>query len=112
MKVYHGLFDPDNKEGYYCKMFDEFGVPLSERDSIEIIYAAYDISGYEGDAHVIFIKEGKLYEVNGSHCSCNGLDNSWIPEETSIKALLFRPNVSKEAKDNIKEKFADLIPFI
>jgi hypothetical protein len=28
--------------------------------------------------------------VNGSHCSCHGLEGQWEPEETSMKALEHR----------------------
>ena len=87
---------------------------ISEEDlkNCEIIYAAYDCPPYEGYAHVIFIKDGNLYEVNGSHCSCYGLEGQWVPEETSLAALLFRPNVANEAKANLKKRFKKMIPFL
>lgn len=81
---------------------------ISDKDILdcEIIYAAYDTPLWEGYAHVIFIKNGKLYEVNGSHCSCYGLEEQWLPEETLLEALLSRPNVSEFAKANLKKRFA------
>jgi hypothetical protein len=36
---------------------------------------------------VIFEKDGKLWEVNGSHCSCYGLEGQWQPEETTWEAI-------------------------
>lgn len=54
------------------------------------MFAAYENESYEGYALVIFSKEGKLYEVNGSHCSCYGLEDQWSPEETSLDALRMR----------------------
>lgn len=59
-------------------------------DDIEILLAWYGYGDYEGDAFVLFRKDGKLYEVNGGHCSCNGLEGQWDPEETSIEALRFQ----------------------
>lgn len=56
-------------------------------DDIEILLAWYGYGSYCGDSFVLFRQNGKLYEVNASHCSCNGLEGQWEPEETSIAAL-------------------------
>ena len=60
--------------------------------------ASYTYENYSGDAFVLFRKNGKLYEVNGSHCSCYGLgeesiggsESQWQPEETTIESLKHR----------------------
>ena len=67
----------------------EFGLKDSEvpPDS-DILFADYHTPPYEGYAFVLFKKDGKLYEVNGSHCSCHGLSEEsysggptqWQPE--------------------------------
>lgn len=90
----------------------EFCVSEENIQGVEIVYAAYDTPGYEGYAHVIFIKDGKLYEVNGSHCSCYGLEDQWKPEETLAIALLSRPNVSDNAKKNLKDRLKKLMAFL
>lgn len=59
----------------------------------EVIFASYGGASYEGDATVIFIRDGKIYENHDSHCSCNGLD-SWAPEETTVAALAMRERKS------------------
>jgi hypothetical protein len=41
-----------------------------------------------------------------------GLEGQWLPEETLLEALMFRPGVSKAAKANLKIRFAKLIPFL
>ena len=58
-----------------------------EFQCIEILLASYAYECYEGDAFVLFRKDDKLYEVNGGHCSCYGLEGQWSPEETTIEAL-------------------------
>lgn len=73
---------------------------LAERwQRLEVLFAAYTYEDYEGDAFVLFRKDGKLYEVNGSHCSCYGLSergysgetpDQWEPEETTQDALKHR----------------------
>ena len=84
-----------------CQDFDNdrwYGAPEAKTPSherpefqdIEVLFASYEYAGYEGDAFVLFRKDGKLYEVNGSHCSCYGLEGQWEPEETTIEALEHR----------------------
>jgi len=104
MKIYFGLFNGalDVIREFRCEI--PFG--------IEFIYASYDVEGYEGYAHVIYRLNGKLYEVNGSHCSCYGLEGQWSPEENDLAALLLRPNVADAAKANLKELYKNLIVFI
>jgi hypothetical protein len=65
----------------------------------EVLYAEYKFAGgYDGSAFVLFRSNGKLYEVNGDHCSCFGLEGQWEPEETSVEALLMRPNLDADLR--------------
>jgi hypothetical protein len=72
-------------------MFEQFSIS-PEYNDIEVLMAVYHYEDYNGEAMVIFKKDGKLYEVNSSHCSCNGLEGSWLAEETNYEALLVRPD--------------------
>lgn len=82
--MYFGIFK-DKKD-----VAQQFSIELSLIEDCNILFAAYDNESYEGNALVIFSKDGKLYEVHGSHCSCYGLEDQWTPEETSIEALKMR----------------------
>lgn len=73
----------------------------------EIILAAYGGGSYEGDAFVLFERDGKLYEVNGSHCSCYGLEDQWTPEETSWAALAMRPQLLNKPDNSWREAATD-----
>jgi len=55
----------------------------------KILLACYDGGGYDGSGWVLIqdIPSGKLFEVNGSHCSCSGLEDQWDEEETSVQSL-------------------------
>lgn len=55
-----------------------------------LILVAYYYENCSGKAFVLFARDGKLWEVNGGHCSCNGLEDQWEPEETSPEALRLR----------------------
>lgn len=63
---------------------------------INILFAVYDVSTYgkgfvvDGSAFVLFEKDGKLFEVNGGHCSCYGLEGQWEPEEVVLEELEHR----------------------
>ena len=73
-------------------VLDEFQVKHSVAAGHEILFAVYSQRSYEGEAFVLTRKDGRLYEVNASHCSCYGLENQWEPEETTIEALTHRLN--------------------
>ncbi|HRA72740.1 MAG TPA: hypothetical protein PLB11_07940 [Flavobacterium sp.] len=55
-----------------------------------ILFASYGTDNYSGDAFVLFEKYGKLYEVNGSHCSCYELEGQFKPEETTLESIEMR----------------------
>lgn len=86
-------------------IISQFNAPDDALDNADVLYANYETPPYEGYAHIIFVKDGRLFEVIGSHCSCMGLEGQWSPEETTAKALFFRPNVSDEIKELIRNYF-------
>ena len=69
-----------------------------------VIAAIYTQESYEGSAMVVYRKDGKLFEVHGSHCSCNGLEEQWSPEETTYEALTDR---LQKTDDYQTERFGD-----
>lgn len=84
-KVYFGFFDDRDD------MLHRFEAGELDPNSMDVRFAIYgDTYGYSGSAHVLFVRDGKLYEVNGSHCSCYGLEGQWYPEETSVEAIRAR----------------------
>jgi hypothetical protein len=66
----------------------EYGVKLA--DDVEILIAWYGYGSYCGNSFVLYRIGEQLYEVNGSHCSCFGLEGQWEPEETTLAALRHR----------------------
>ena len=77
--------------------------PIVDKD-INILLAFYEYEDYSGSAFVLFEKNGKLFEVNGGHCSCYGLEGQWNPEETTKEALLHRIKEGKLGYDTWSEK--------
>jgi len=79
----------------------EIDTDLNDRN---ILFASYATEAYEGSAFVLFKRDKKLYEVNGSHCSCYGLEGQWEPEETSWDALAMRIKVDATLKGSNMNK--------
>lgn len=77
----------DRKTGKYVdKEIPDF--PTDE----QVLFADYEQGYYEGEAQVLFVdRDGLLYEVKGSHCSCYGLEGQWAPGLVSWTALAMRP---------------------
>lgn len=58
---------------------------------VVIAYKSVGSWGCDSDAFVVFRRDGVLYEVNGSHCSCYGFEGQWEPEEvTDVEAICQR----------------------
>lgn len=78
----------------YNEETDEYEQDLLDLENFpteeNLLFASYGGGCYEGDALVIFEHEGTLYEVHGSHCSCNGLEGQWEPGVVTWPALRLR----------------------
>lgn len=86
MAIYFGRFSDLND------VLDSFEPASGSLIPVEgnVLFASYGGDTYNGAATVIFSHEDKLYEVNGSHCSCYGLEDQWEPEETDVPSLGMR----------------------
>lgn len=79
------------KKTPFEEMCDDFDIVHDDMISEnEILIASYGGTSYDGDAFVLFERGGTLYEVHGAHCSCNGLEGQWEPEETTAEAIALR----------------------
>ena len=88
-------------------VIEQYSAPKDSLKGAKVFLAWYGYGSYCGASLVVFEREGKLYEVNGSHCSCYGLEGQWQPEETSWEALDMRhiageEDGSSEAQDCLK----------
>lgn len=63
---------------------------VDELKGAKLLVSYYELGSSEGEAFVLYEKDGELYEVNGSHCSCYGLEDQWEPTRTTWKALAMR----------------------
>lgn len=101
--MYMNDWADSNAEG----MCRDFEIDASVLDGADILLASYALEDYEGSAFVLFKRAGKLFEVNGSHCSCYGLEGQWEPEETTAEALLARKWLP--GGDTVKKAMKDIL---
>lgn len=83
-QVYFNDWEDTKEDG----LLHDFDIEPKILFGCTIIFAAYTYEDYSGDTLVIFEKGGKLYRVDGGHCSCYGLEDQWEPEELDPKAFL------------------------
>lgn len=83
----------------------DFDEDLEEHQDLAratLLHYEYEQVDYGGDALCVYELDGKLYEVEGSHCSCNGLEGQWEPAETTAEALLMRPHLPAELRAKLE----------
>lgn len=102
MTIYLNDWEASGKDG----MMSDFCIKDGDIQDADIILASYTYEDYSGDAYVLFKRDGKLFEVFGSHCSCYGLEDQWSPEETTKEAIIHRLDKGTWGE---KEKASDLI---
>lgn len=86
----------DWEGGDIATVLADFEADSTSLDACTLLIGSYSYESYEGSAFVLFEKDGKLFEVNGGHCSCYGLEGQWDPEETTIASL--RKRFEKETR--------------
>jgi len=88
MLALEDLYDCDHNQvlAHICASFE---VEMSELDGIVILVAYESVGSWGCDSNnwFLFRKGGQLYENHGGHCSCNGFEGQWGPEETNLAYL-------------------------
>jgi len=103
---YEAEQSPYPNEENWLKLKEEMKRALLEWGNINILIASYTQANYEGEAWVLLEKEGKLFEVNGEHCSCYGIEGQWKPEQVSLEELKHRLEKGALGKDGSLNCFA------
>lgn len=100
---YEAEQSPYPNEEMWLELKEEMKKALLKWSDINILFASYNSANYEGKAWVLLEKEGKLFEVNGEHCSCYGLEGQWEPKQVSLEELkhrLEKGNLGNEGGSN------------
>ena len=71
-------------------MLADFQIDKSALEGCEVLVASYTYENYSGSAYVLYRKGRQLFEVEGGHCSCYGLEGQWEPSKTNKTLLKHR----------------------
>ena len=88
---YHGLFGSwqDVVDNFSGQVYYDEDKKMKIKEPSKVIYADYEIDGYDGGAFVLWREGRKYYMLQGGHCSCYGLEETgWNPEEFKSKAKI------------------------
>ena len=98
---------------------ENFEVEKSIVDNYHIIIANSDLGDYEESAFFLLTgkTDGKLYIVDGSHCSCYGFEGQFETDETEIEYLIsdnayFGSSLSDTEKNKIQKRFILMIRYL
>lgn len=86
-----GLQDWTNQTNLLETLSREFDHQINERNpETEILVASYVREDWSGQAIVIYREGGELFIVEGSHCSCYGLEDQWNPDRIDLAYIDYR----------------------
>lgn len=99
---------------------EQGGESLEVQDWAEkyhIVLAYYAYEGYDGTAFMLLQdKLGQLYEVYGSHCSCNGLEGQFEPEVSELveleKRLLSKFGYNRDGEDTWATELSKVLTWL
>ena len=81
-------------EGVRAHIVADYEVDRAVVDKFDILVAYESVGSWGCDSSSWFLlrdrETGKLFEINGSHCSCYGFEGQFEPEETNVAALQHR----------------------
>jgi hypothetical protein len=103
------LFLHDWEDSQLDGMKSDFRIDDAPLEGAEVLVASYTYEDYSGSAYVLFEKNGHLFEVHGSHCSCYGLEDQWEPEAVTREAILRRLKGSWGEEDRIKDHIREAL---
>jgi hypothetical protein len=104
-----GLFLHDWEDSQLGGMKSSFRIDDAALEGAEVMVASYTYEDYSGSAYVLFEKNGHLFEVHGSHCSCYGLEDQWEPEAVTREAILRRLKGSWGEEGRIKDHIREVL---
>lgn len=84
---YEAKEPPYADKEYWLEKKAKMDKAIKDYENINILFASYGNDNYSGDAWVLFEEDGNLFEVNGGHCSCYGLEGQWEKENVVLKEL-------------------------
>ena len=85
----------------------QFEISTEELRGFRILFEGHAEEDYSDSILLILRKDGALFEVEASHCSCYGFEGMWNPRKTTVGALLKRTPASLSDRDYVR--FRDFV---
>lgn len=97
METLSAFFESD---GYPSKIIDnEHNRAMAEDlEHGQFLFIASSSWSYEGYINAVFKRDDKWYQVEASHCSCDGFNGKWEPEEIE-PAQLWKQDWGKKKQE-------------
>jgi hypothetical protein len=72
------------------ELCDLYAMSLAELEPYDVLFSYYDVDGYSGSSFELLRRrsDGRLFENEGGHCSCFGLEDQFAPGESCKEHLL------------------------
>ena len=81
-----------SEEEIMAHMASSFQVERKVINKFKVLLAYESVGDYGCDSSCYFLlrdkKTGKFFETSGSHCSCDGFEGQFSPEEASLDYLI------------------------
>lgn len=81
-----------SEKGIKTYLMEDWEAPRAEVDKYKILVAYVSVGSWGRDSAAYFLLEekvsGKLFEVSGYHCSCNGFEGQFYPMETHPNIIM------------------------
>lgn len=95
-------------------MMRDFNISEETLAGVDIVLASYTFQVYDGEALVIFERDGEMYLVEGAHCSCFDLEGQWDEELINVEFLEHKLNNGRfdsnlEGDEEVKRVIAKYI---
>jgi hypothetical protein len=66
---------------------EHYEINREDLNKYNVVYCYYLYENWTGNSELLLEKDGKLFVVSASHCSCYGLERQFEPEEISVKEI-------------------------
>lgn len=103
--VYIGFYDEADPYNELMGDFFQGWEGHPRPPEVHVLFAVKRSWSYEEDMYVLIEQDGKLFDIEGSHCSCYGFEGQWDPVETSLETIKMRIEQGRLGEGYVSDSF-------